>query len=440
MINLFRKYADVLFPLLIFSPGLRGLGLIYYALLIIAIFFSLPLILKTYRKILNSKISLLFIIFYLITLLGLIPSFHEIPLIYLMQSIFRIILFIFLIFYINGCKGQNSYSLKVVKIYLFISFLASAIIFLQYTTGAIDIFSEDFSTRAGLPRYSTLSGSTNIFSVSVAFSILISTFCYQKVKLINTNLKLFLYQTFILLAAIANLSRSGLIASLIAFLFSRVYLLSVKVNPNFASEFYKINYKYKFNQLKIPFINLSVFSLLSIILLSQYKILLRFTKTAIFFVTGNKALISSYENATFENTSIIGDLLYRFQWFSKEFFTSLIYHPQNLLFGGGSKYFGGTIGLPRPYAHNMLIDIFQAQGIFGLMFILFLFIILFLNSTNSSINKIKPSLDLRSISITSLFLLLGTHNSGIFFHPLTIFPLLFIQDFINKKDFVKLNI
>ena len=111
----------------------------------------------------------------------------------------------------------------------------------------------------------------------------------------------------------------------------------------------------------------------------------------------------SYSNATFENTSILSDLLNRFNWFSTEFFDSLIYHLQNILFGGGSKYFGGTIGLPRGYSHNMFIDVFQAQGIFGIIFFIFLFIILFSNSTNTSLNKIKASLDLRSISLVSLF-------------------------------------
>ncbi len=102
-------------------------------------------------------------------------------------------LFIIFIFYTNGCKDENPYSLKVLKCYLIITFIASTFIFIQYYTGPIDIFSEQFSTRAGLPRYSTLSGSTNVFSISVAFSILISTFCFPKIDFIRTNLQLFLY-------------------------------------------------------------------------------------------------------------------------------------------------------------------------------------------------------------------------------------------------------
>lgn len=439
MNNLFKKYSDLLFPLLIFSPGLRGLGTIYYLLLAIAIFFCFPLLLRTYKNILKSKISLLLIIFYFITLLGLIPSFNEYYTNHIILSIIRIALFIIFIFYANGCKEDDSNSNKVVKCYLLITFIASAFIFLQYLTGPIDIFSEQFSTRAGLPRYSTLSGSTNVFSISVAFSILISTFCFPKIDFIRTNLQLFLYQSFILIAACANLSRSGLLFSIIAFLFSRSYLYFAKMNPNFASDFYKIPLNYHFIKLKIPFLNLSFFSLIIVILLSQGKLLFRFSKTIIYFVTGNKNLISSYDNATFENTDIKGDLLKRLNWFSIEYFDSLIYHPQNILFGGGSKYFGGTIGLPRPYSHNMFIDIFQAQGIFGIMFLLYILTILFLNSTNSPINKIKPSLDLRSISISTVFLMLCTHNSGIFFHPLTIYPLIFIQDFVSKKDFIKLK-
>ena len=86
----------------------------------------------------------------------------------------------------------------------------------------------------------------------------------------------------------------------------------------------------------------------------------------------------------------------------------------------------------------MFIDIFQAQGIFGISFFVFLFIILFLNSSNTSLNKIKASIDLRSISVVGLFFILCTHNSGILFHPLTIFPLLYVQDFVDDKNFIKL--
>ena len=439
MSNLFRKYSDLLFPLLIFSPGLRGLGSIYYLLLGIGILFSLPLFLKTYVNIFKTKLSALLIIYYLITLLGIVPSFNEYNPSDIILSIIRLSLFIIFIFYTNGCKVENPYSLKVVKCYLIITFIASTFIFLQYYTGPIDIFSEQFSTRAGLPRYSTLSGSTNIFSVSVAFSILMSTFCYHKINFINTNLKLFIYQIFILLAALANLSRSGLIASIFAFLFCRFYIYLIKINPNFTTQFYKLPLKYKYIKTKISFLNLTIFSLISVTILSQYKLVYRFIKTTIYFITGNKNLIMSYSNATFENTSILSDLLKRFNWFSPEFFDSLIYHPQNILFGGGSKYFGGTIGLPRGYSHNMFIDVFQAQGIFGIIFFLFLLIILFSNSTNTSLNKIKASLDLRSISLVSLFFLLCTHNSGILFHPLTIFPLFYIQDFTNEKNFIKLK-
>ena len=88
--------------------------------------------------------------------------------------------------------------------------------------------------------------------------------------------------------------------------------------------------------------------------------------------------------------------------------------------------------------NNMFIDIFQAQGFLGLLLFLFLLINLFNKSQNSSFYKFNFSLDIRSLTITLLFIFLCTHNSGIIFHPLTVFPLLFVQDFLqSSKPFEK---
>ena len=40
----------------------------------------------------------------------------------------------------------------------------------------------------------------------------------------------------------------------------------------------------------------------------------------VYFITGNKELISIYSDATFENTNILDDLSYRLFWFDPEFF------------------------------------------------------------------------------------------------------------------------
>ena len=94
-----------------------------------------------------------------------------------MQAISRIVLYFIFIFFVNGMKIKYG-SERIVKYYLLTCLIAAGFVFLQYFTGPLDIFSEEFSTRAGLPRYSTISGSTNMFSISVAFSILISTFSF----------------------------------------------------------------------------------------------------------------------------------------------------------------------------------------------------------------------------------------------------------------------
>lgn len=434
MINFIKKLSEAIFPILIFSPGLRGLGIIYYPSIFISLLFSLPLLRSTYYFLLRSKISTLLVLFYLITGLGILPSFQEFPTNEIIISISRIILYLILILFVNGSSIKYGPE-KILKYYLLTVFIASAFIYLQYLTGPLDIFSESFSIRAGLPRYSTISGSTNVFSISVAFSILFSTFSYKKINFLNSNIKLFLYQFFILAAAIANLSRSGLVASLGAFIFSRFYLYLIYLDPNIFDNLSIVRYKFKIFRKKIKFSTLFFYSSLSIILITQFNIYSRYVRTVIFFFTGNKELISIYSNATFENASgIVSDLSSRLNWFSPEFSDSLIAKPWNLIVGGGSKYFGGTIGLTRGYSHNMFWDIFQAQGLIGLFLFIFVIFILYVGSIDTKYKLIRFNFNIESITIISLFLILCTHNSGLLFHPLSVYPLLFIQDFLKNNS------
>ncbi len=421
-----------LFPVLIFSPGLRGIGIIYYALLFLGLVISYPVVLKTINTIFREKISTLLIIFYLVTALGLLPSFTEFQPSEIVFSISRLFLAIAFICVVNAHKIRIC-SLSIARLYLLTTFIAAALIYIQYLTGPLDIFSEAFSTRAGLPRYSTISGSTNIFSVSVAFSILISTYTYKEINFIKNETILFFYQLFLIGAALANLSRSGLITSFLCFFFARIYLILKNLNPNFFKKFSSIPLVIKTPELKIKILDLSIFALFGIILVGVQEKLIRMLKTLAFFISGNKALLKDYSDATFEAKGIGQDYLYRLNWFNDEYFNSIIQHPLNVIFGGGSKYFGGTIGLKFPYAHNMYIDMLQAQGIFGVLFFIFLLTILIFNSTTNEIFKINPLADIRSLSISTLFLFLATHNSGIVFHPLTVFPLLFIQDYLSPK-------
>ena len=91
----------------------------------------------------------------------------------------------------------------------------------------------------------------------------------------------------------------------------------------------------------------------------------------LFFLTDDKQFLIRYSDATFETGNLGVDMANRLVWFDPQFFSSLLDKPLNIIFGGGSKYFGGTIGIPRAYSHNMFIDIFQAQGFLGLLLFLF---------------------------------------------------------------------
>ena len=431
MNSLINNYAQIITISLLFSPGLRSVYYLYYPLLISSLIFSIPNILSTFKTVIQSKISFLIIVFNLIVGFGLIQNFNELEISQIILSYSRLLLSIIFVLLVSGCSNKFN-STKVAKYYLLVCFIASAFIYIQYITGPIDIFSEEASTRAGLPRYSTLSGSTNMFSISVAFSILISTFIRKKTKIFQIEGVLLNYQLFILGAAIANISRSGLLASIGVFLFSRIYLIFDRLNINLFNKPFKIQTKFKGLSTKIKSIYFFTFFGLSILIIKISGSLIRYTKTIVFFISGNKSLISQYSDATFESTPVLSDFINRLTFFvDPELPRNLIYEPWILIFGDGSKHFGGTIGLDRGYAHNMFLDIFLAQGLLGISFFLFILIILFLNSFNSKINIIKYSYNIISFSIMTLFLFFCTHNSGIVFHPLSIFPLLFLQDFLK---------
>ena len=434
MNSLINNYAQIITISLLFSPGLRGVYYLYYPLLISSLIFSIPNILPTFKTIIQSKISFLIIVFNLIVGFGLIQNFNELEINQIIVTYSRLVLNIVLVILVSSCNNKFN-STRVAKYYLLVCFFASALIYIQYITGPINIFSEVASTRAGLPRYSTLSGSTNMFSISVAFSILISTFIRKKTKIFKTEGVLLIYQLFILGAAIANISRSGLLASLGVFLFSRLYLIFDRLNIDLFNQPFKIQTKFKGLKTKIKSLYFFTFLGLSVFLIRISDTLIRYTNTIVFFISGNKSLISQYSDATFESQPVLSDFIERLTFFvDPELPRNLIYEPWILIFGDGSKHFGGTIGLDRGYAHNMFLDIFLAQGLLGIFFFLFILIILFLNSFNSKINIIKYSYNIISFSIMTLFLFFCTHNSGIVFHPLSIFPLLFVQDFLKTHE------
>ena len=435
-INLIR-ISEILFPMLLFSPGLRGLGLFYYLFLGASFIFSIPLISFSYLKIFKSNFLTILVIFYIITGIGLISSFDEYNLFSILFSLSRISLCIIFVFVFNSYKNKLNTN-KITKYYLIATFIASSFIYIQFFIGPIDFFSEPFSMRTGLPRFSTTSGSTNIFSVSVAFSILISTFIKDRINFFRSSIVLLIYQLFILGAAVTNLTRSGMFASIGAFLFARIFLFFKKLNPKFFEDIFIIPLRFKIFNFKLKLSQLLGSIFIGITFVTFSEMALRYIRTMLFFLTDNKQLIISYSDATFETRSLGSDIAYRLVLFDPQFFSSLLDHPLNIIFGGGSKYFGGTIGIPRGYSHNMFIDIFQAQGFLGLLLFLFLLINLFNKSQNSSFYKFNFSLDIRSLTITLLFIFLCTHNSGIIFHPLTVFPLLFVQDFLqSSKPFEK---
>ena len=211
-INLIR-ISEIVFPMLLFSPGLRGLGLFYYLFLGASFIFSIPLLSSSYLKIFKSNFLTILVIFYIITGIGLISSFDEYNLFSILFSLSRISLCIIFVFFFNIYKKKLKKN-KITKYYLIATFIASSFIYIQYFIGPIDFFSEPFSMRTGLPRFSTTSGSTNIYSVSVAFSILMSTFIKDRINFFRSSIVLIIFQLVILGAAVTNLSRSGMFASI----------------------------------------------------------------------------------------------------------------------------------------------------------------------------------------------------------------------------------
>ena len=87
----------------------------------------------------------------------------------------------------------------------------------------------------------------------------------------------------------------------------------------------------------------------------------------------------------------------------------------------------------------MLLDILRAQGVMGILLFFFLLIIVFNRGFDSNLYKLNLFFEVRSLAIILLFIVLCTHNSGVIFHPLTVYPLIFVQDFLQSTNVSKKN-
>lgn len=393
------------FFLLYFSAGLRGVGLLYYLPFFLSFVFASYLIFRRPVVRLNSP-AFFFVLFYLQTLIWLIPSLLVSSYAEIIQAFSRLILVFFTIATVFTLPFFSKY---LVRLYLIAVCLACLSIYFQYIFGPLDwLLSEAASTRSSLARFSSTAGNTIILSAAIPYAIIIFEDLFSHLRTNSSFRYLIRVIQFVLFfTSFLTLSRTSVGLTAISFVFvvfrNRFIIFLSLFSPHKSLQLNAFNLRQNilFFVLATP---------LFVLLLSNFSdhIAVGLSSFSI-----DSSLFSS-NTQPLETNNISTDLFTRLTWFrdlNSTFITQII--------GSGSYFYGGLLGFLGPYSHNTYLDIYYTQGYVGLFILALFFVFSFLEAPSPS------SLWFR-LTISFIFMVSATHNSGLLFHPLWYLPLLFI--------------
>ena len=398
-----------LFILLYFMPGLRGIPIVYYPLLLVSAFGFLLHFFGV--KIHPKSISQLILILLTFFLVYLLPSSVEYPPFELVNAAIRISLVILLLLYISSSAERRE---KVLKLYVYSIALASLSIILQFIFGPFDfLLSEESSTRAGISRFASFAGSTTILGSAIPFAIIFTD--YQP-RIISPNSRYNylnrVIQLLLLLVSVMTLSRSSVVLSIISFLVIIFRLYSNSIARIISAGRINLITKFKYKQFAV----ISLFTVSLILLFPRIEVFSKLITwfTVVMGLASNNALLE--RGMTTETNDLLSDAAQRLFWFKDNLFDN----PLSLIFGNGTNQFGGVLGISESYAHNTFIDTFQAGGALGILLLSSIIILCIIKS-------IKQKDAIIHLGTIFVFVLLSLFNSGTLFHPLLIFPILYIS-------------
>ena len=284
---------------------------------------------------------------------------------------------------------------------------------LQFIFGSFDfLLSEQSSTRSGISRFASFAGSTTILGSAIPFAII---FIDLKQNILPFKIQFNYFKqitlALLMLVSIMTLSRSAIILSFLSFaiiFFKSFYCYLRRI---FLSGKLSFSLRFKIQSFLVP---ASLLSALLFILprFSLFEMLGTWFKVMFGFAS-KSALVE--RGMTTETNDLLSDSMQRLTWFKSD----LTETPFSILLGHGTDQFGGVLGISESYAHNTFIDVFQASGLIGLLLFSSFLLLCFVKSS-----KIKESFSYLGLML--IFVTLTLFNSGTLFHPLLIFPILYI--------------
>jgi hypothetical protein len=426
---------NILFLFLIFSPGLRGIGSIYFLILLISFLFSdifkyltkFEWIKKIWRQ--NILFKILFII-YVLCFCSVIRVSSSTNILDISVGILRLSLpFILLISSTqDDLDDQNKFQRSLFCATTFAAIISAASIYFQaaYSQGW-EILSSSPLIRKDLIRYGSTFGNVNSAGLGIPISCIV--IFYQKKIIYAKFLKSKLLKieqmiikipsisliTFLLLSTIFTLSRTALINIGIT-IFSTFFLWGLNI-------FCKKK-KFHLNQKKI-------FKYFLKFLLGIFPVLIIFPKFIKYINLNLSFLGITSKHYPLAYRDLKNDILSR----ALDNRPTSLFNIQDFLFGNGLDSAGGILGFKQTsiYYHNTILNLYQLIGILGPILVFSFIVILIKRSIISlriilSKEIISQSKLNNCLYITSAILLYLPNIltfAGVFFIPLWIVPLLF---------------
>lgn len=386
-----RNLILIFFITILLFNVFRSNILVYYGLLsTMYLIFFLDYIKNPRIFILNSAITISYVLLLLFFLLSVVVSFSNLDIPSILRSMPRMLIMPLLPLVIYKFLQSEESFRKILIVYLFLTFIAALSLILQGIIGPISAFGETSLRAVDSVRYNSIFGSENMYGCIVGSSLIISYFILDK-----KILKVLFFLT-ILVSTIFTLSKAAFlnifVAFVIIFIFSKNKLLLLTSGIILTSLFL---------YLMINFSN-NIFS-------EYFNVIL----TILFNINFSENLIINDTGRLTQNIFL--------RLFGETGFQN--FNIYNFLFGVGLAGGGGVFGLSGETfhatyftSHNQFYDLVQIGG-FGLLstFIVLLYVnlqfhIINFRANNDMLSKVFILIIFISI-INMLF------NNAFLFHP-----------------------
>ena len=423
-------YYLTLYLFLCFSPGLRGIPLLYYPLLgfsLFLTFYSIPREGSNTLSIrrLSSQPLLILLVLYFLVICSLLFLDDKVQLPELIVSLGRFSLPVFFVSFF--LLYPKSIFFQALYQAVFISaFVSASVLYAQGLSGfSFDFLNASVHERASLSRYASTMGSLTAASLGIPLScytlyfmnLIIPRFYSWRSNIFSfiPNVSHFVYIPFFLLSIVFTLSRTAFFSSII--LLFVVYGFTV---VKFCTSFrFKSIYSFRVSTLLL-------FIVLTIATCIFYVKSLPFFEVMIGFIDSSTSDALRADGVI----SVADDFLERVYMFDDGAFD-----VNRLIFGGGYHHVSGSLGIVSAgrFAHNTFLDVFHVLGIIGPVLLFLFFLVPFWVGFKNLPSRTQDSSLLCSANLGFCLLMIPNYLtfSGAIYVPLFMTPI-FCLFFVNE--------